>query len=132
EGVTCRHERKLPDLLGVRSSAAVRVAYSRKMPPGAARRLSDGEQSEDVVGRSLLDAPQMAKQLNFLEQLGAPWRFGVDEPEKFTGQFGWDAAATQPGEVAPARWPFPTAPRHVPDVPRIFFVEARELNGALL
>jgi methyltransferase (TIGR00027 family) len=81
----------------------------------------------DVLGRSLLDAPQMAKQLHFAEKLGAPWRFGVDEPEKFMDQFGWKAAATQPGEVDPARWPFPTAPRHIPNVPRLFFVEARKL-----
>jgi methyltransferase (TIGR00027 family) len=82
----------------------------------------------DVLGRSLLDAPLMAKQLHFLEKLGAPCRFGVDEPEKFMEQFGWNAVATQPGEVDPARWHFPTAPRHVPNVPRIFFVEARKLK----
>lgn len=86
----------------------------------------------DVLGRSLLDAPQMAKQLQFLEKFGAPWRFSVDEPEKFMEQFGWKAAATQPGEVDPARWPYPTAPRHIPDVPRIFFVEARKLSGVFL
>ncbi|MDT4953735.1 MAG: hypothetical protein QOJ02_1873 [Acidobacteriota bacterium] len=86
----------------------------------------------DVLGRSLLDAPLMAKQLNFVEKLGAPWRFGVDEPEKFMEQFGWKAVATQPGEVDPARWPFPTAPRHIPNVPRIFFVEARKLSGMVL
>lgn len=78
----------------------------------------------DVLGRSLLDAPFMAKQLHFLEKLGAPWRFGVDEPEKFMEQFGWKAVATQPGDVDSARWPFPTAPRHIPNVPRIFYVEA--------
>jgi methyltransferase (TIGR00027 family) len=81
----------------------------------------------DLLGRSLLDAPFMAKQLNFLEKLGAPWRFGVDEPEEFMGRFGWTAEATQPGEVDPARWHFPTAPRHVANVPRIFFVEACKL-----
>lgn len=86
----------------------------------------------DVLGRSLLDAPQMAKQIHFSEKLGAPWRFGVDEPEKFMEQFGWMAVATQPGEVDPARWPYPTAPRHIPNVPRIFFIEARKLSGVRL
>jgi len=86
----------------------------------------------DVLGRSLLDAPQMANLLHFFEKLGAPWRFGVDEPEKFMEQFGWNAVATQPGEVNPTRWPFPTAPRHIPDVPRYFFVEARKLSGVFL
>ena len=75
----------------------------------------------DVLGRSLLDSPFMAKQLQFLEKLGAPWHFGSDEPEKFMEQFGWTTVATQPGEVDPARWNFPTAPRHVPNVPRLFF-----------
>lgn len=81
----------------------------------------------DLLGRSLLDSPLMAKQLHCAEKLGAPWRFGVDEPEKFMERFGWTALATQPGEVDPARWPFPTAPRHVPNVPRYFFVEACKL-----
>lgn len=81
----------------------------------------------DVLGRSLLDAPQVAKQIRFSEELGAPWRFGLDEPEKLMEQFGWTAAATQPGEVDAARWPFPTAQRHVPNMPRIFFVESRKL-----
>ncbi len=82
----------------------------------------------DVVGRSLLDSPLMAKQHQFLKKLGSPWRFGMDEPEKFMEQFGWNVAVTQPGEVDAARWPFPTAPRHIPDIPRIFFVESRKLG----
>lgn len=81
----------------------------------------------DVLGRSLLDSPLMAKQHQFLKKLGAPWHFGMDEPEKFMERFGWNVVATQPGEVDRARWPFPTAPRHVPNVPRIFFVEACKL-----
>jgi methyltransferase (TIGR00027 family) len=81
----------------------------------------------DVLGRSLLDAPFMAKQLRFIERLGAPWRFGTDEPEKLVEKFGWTAVATEPAEVDAARWRFPAAPRHVPGVPRIFFVEARKL-----
>jgi methyltransferase (TIGR00027 family) len=82
----------------------------------------------DVVGRSLLDSQYTAKLLHFFsEKLGAPWCFGVDEPEKFMEQFGWTAAATQPGEVDPARWNFPTAPRYVPNIPRVFFVEACKL-----
>jgi methyltransferase (TIGR00027 family) len=79
----------------------------------------------DVLGRSLLDAPQMAEQRHFSEKLGTPWRFGIDEPEEFMKRLGWSSVATQPGEVDPIRWRFPTAPRHIPNVPRIFFVEAR-------
>lgn len=81
----------------------------------------------DVLTRTLLEAPHMQKQLKFLESMGAPWKFGVNEPEEFMKNFGWDAVVTQPGEFAPARWPFPTAPRYVPNVPRGFYVEARKL-----
>lgn len=81
----------------------------------------------DILTRILLDAPYMQKQLKFLESIGAPWKFGVNEPEEFMKKFGWDAVCTQPGEFAPTRWPFPTAPRSVPNVPRSFYVEARKL-----
>lgn len=81
----------------------------------------------DILTRTLLEAPHMQMQLNFLASLGAPWKFGVNEPEEFMKKFGWDAVVTQPGEFAPARWPFPTAPRSVPNVPRGFYVEARKL-----
>jgi methyltransferase (TIGR00027 family) len=81
----------------------------------------------DILTRTLLEAPHMQKQLKFLESIGAPWKFGVNEPEEFMKIFGWNAVVTQPGEFAPARWPFPTAPRSVPNVPRGFYVEARKL-----
>jgi methyltransferase (TIGR00027 family) len=82
----------------------------------------------DVLGRSLLEAPFMKKQLEFLANMGAPWRFGENEPEQLMKKFGWEATATLPGEFAPSRWPFPTPPRSVPNVPRSFFVEARKLE----
>lgn len=81
----------------------------------------------DILSRTLLEAPPMQKQLKFLESIGAPWKFGINEPEKLMKKFGWHAVVTQPGEFAPARWPFPTAPRSVPNVPRSFYVEARKL-----
>lgn len=81
----------------------------------------------DILSRTLLEAPHMQKQLKFLESIGAPWKFGVNEPEEFMQKFGWHAVVTQPGEFAPTRWPFPTAPRSVPNVPRGFYVEARKL-----
>ena len=84
----------------------------------------------DILGRSLLDAPQMAKQRHFSEKLGAPWRFGTDEPERLMEQFGWNTLATEPGEIDAVRWRFPPAPRNIPNVPRIFFVEARYPSAA--
>lgn len=82
----------------------------------------------DILTRTLLEAPHMQKQLKFLESLGAPWKFGVNEPEEFMKKFGWHAVVSQAGEVAPARWPFPTVPRSVPNVPRGFYVEARKFS----
>lgn len=79
----------------------------------------------DILSRTLLGAPHMKKQLHFLESLGAPWKFGTDEPEAFMARFGWTATMTQAGEFMPSRWPFPTAPRSVPNIPRGFFAEAR-------
>lgn len=78
----------------------------------------------DILSRTLLEAPYMKKQLQFLENMGAPWRFGTDEPEKFMEAFHWNAVVMQTGEVSPTRWPFPVAPRNIPNVPRGFLVEA--------
>ncbi len=78
----------------------------------------------DILSRTLLEAPYMKRQLQFLEKMGAPWSFGTDEPEKFMEAFHWNAVVKQTGEVAPTRWPFPVAPRNIPNVPRGFLVEA--------
>jgi hypothetical protein len=51
----------------------------------------------------------------------------MNEPEEFMEKIGWIAIGTMPGEFAPDRWPFPAAPRSVPNVPRSFFVEARKV-----
>lgn len=80
----------------------------------------------DCLTRTLIEAPYMQNQLKFLASIGAPWHFGVNEPEEFMKKFGWDATATQAGEFAPTRWPFPTVPRSVPNVPRGFYIEAKK------
>ena len=80
----------------------------------------------DILTRTLIEAPFMQNQLKYLESIGAPWYFGVNEPEEFMKKFGWDSVATQAGEFAPTRWPFPTAPRSMSNVPRGFYIEARK------
>ncbi len=80
----------------------------------------------DMLNRVLLESPFMKNQLDFLASIGAPWHFGENEPEKFMAGFGWKATALSAADVAPARWPFPVAPRHVPGIPRGFFIEARK------
>jgi methyltransferase (TIGR00027 family) len=81
----------------------------------------------DVSGRRMLDSPFLANRLAFMAKMGAPWCFGVDEPEPFFAALGWQATVTEPGDVAPPRWPLPRVPRQVPGVPRSFLVEARRL-----
>jgi methyltransferase (TIGR00027 family) len=81
----------------------------------------------DILSRTLLEVPHMKRQLDFLEGIGAPWRFGVNEPDEFMARFGWKATLSQAGEVAPSRWPFPTVPLSIPNVPRGFYVEAIKL-----
>lgn len=79
----------------------------------------------DIFTKALLEAPHMKKQLQFLQQMGASWHFGIqNEPEEFMRDLGWQAQATQPGEVVPSRWPFPVTPRNIPNVPRSYFLEA--------
>ncbi|MCB9073050.1 MAG: SAM-dependent methyltransferase [Bdellovibrionaceae bacterium] len=78
----------------------------------------------DILSRTLLESPFMEKQLNFLKDIGAPWRFGEDEPEVFLKKYDWNADVMQTGEVAPHRWPFPITPRNVPGLPRGFLVHA--------
>lgn len=81
----------------------------------------------DVLSRTLLEVPHMKNQLQFLASIGAPWRFGENEPEKFMEKFGWKTETTQAGEFAPSRWPFPTVPRSVPNVPRGYYAAAYKL-----
>ena len=81
----------------------------------------------DIFTRSMLEAPHMKKQLEFLTDLGAPWKFGTNDPEQFMNKLGWSVTLTQAGEYSPERWPFPMAPKHIPNVPRGFFAEAIKL-----
>lgn len=78
----------------------------------------------DIFTRDLLDAPYMQSQMAFLSSMNAPWKFGVNDPEGFMRKFSWSVDLIMPGEYCPDRWPFPVAPRHVPNIPRSFFVEA--------
>lgn len=80
----------------------------------------------DAVNSEVLTSSYMARYMNALREVGAPWKFGIDDPEAFLARFGWAAAVVQPGEpeASYGRWAFPTAPRAVPGLPRSFFVTA--------
>jgi methyltransferase (TIGR00027 family) len=81
----------------------------------------------DVMNRglffSLVAWPLQAS----LARLGAPGRFGTNDPERLMSRHGWEADVTQPGEEGAnfGRWPRPMLPREVPGLPRSFLVRAR-------
>jgi methyltransferase (TIGR00027 family) len=80
----------------------------------------------DVAGQSLLESPVTAPMLEMMARMGAPWRFGTDEPEALVEPLGWSATVTEPGVVGWqwGRWPFQPPPRSIPGVPRGYIVEA--------
>jgi methyltransferase (TIGR00027 family) len=80
----------------------------------------------DVVNPEVMTSPYMARYMTALREAGSPWKFGIEDPESFFRQYGWTAAVVQPGEpeASYGRWPFPTAPRAMPGLPRTFFVTA--------
>lgn len=82
----------------------------------------------DILSRTLLEVPHMEKQLKFLASLNAPWKFGINDPVNFMKKLNWDASLSQAGDVAPNRWPFPTAPLSIPNIPRGYYVEAIKLK----
>jgi methyltransferase (TIGR00027 family) len=79
----------------------------------------------DGSSTAILQHPIMASRVAFVAKLGAPWIYGLDEPEAFTARFGWRAQVTEHGELGArfARWPYPVFPRTVPGVPRSHLVE---------
>lgn len=81
----------------------------------------------DILSKTLLEVPQMQNQLKFLAGMGAPWKFGTNDPVAFMQSLGWTASLSQAADVAPDRWPFPAAPLHIPNIPRGYYVEARKV-----
>ena len=86
----------------------------------------------DVIGWTMLWMPQLQPLHDFVRELGAPWRFGTDEPEELLDRLGWEVTAYDLGAVAAevGRWAWPVIPRAIPAVPRSFLVEAAKPAGA--
>ena len=79
----------------------------------------------DVINDHVLTSAFTTGMLKMLEALGCPWQFGMAHPESFFARFGWKATVVMPGDPVTQygpRWTFPTVPRSVPNMPRMFFV----------
>lgn len=86
----------------------------------------------DVVGKTLLESPQLAGLLRSMAERGSPWLFGTDTPGELAAAHGWTAVVTdvaEPGHTW-GRWPAPPAPPEAKDVPRGYFVEAVKPTGS--
>jgi methyltransferase (TIGR00027 family) len=80
----------------------------------------------DCINPEVLTSPYLTRYMDALRAAGSPWRFGIEQPEAFFTNHGWDATAIMPGDPAAnyGRWTFPTIPRAVPGIPRTFLVTA--------
>lgn len=80
----------------------------------------------DVVGRTLLSAPMLGAVLRYMAELGAPWRYGNDQPASLVEGRGWRAVPTDPARIGAewGRWPFPPGPSGPRDFPFGSLVEA--------
>lgn len=81
----------------------------------------------DVIGTQVMTSPFMTSFLKFLEELGCPFRFGVDDPAEFLARHGWQGNIAIPGEPTASfdRWPYPVVARAHPSIPRNYLIEAR-------
>ena len=81
----------------------------------------------DVMNRGLFFSLVAWPMQAALAGLGAPGRFGTNDPERLMSRHGWEADVTQPGEEGAnfGRWPRPMIPRTMPGLPRSFLVRAR-------
>ncbi|GIG55843.1 S-adenosyl-L-methionine-dependent methyltransferase [Longispora fulva] len=82
----------------------------------------------DMASRASLTNPFARQFLGALEEDGAPWLFGTDEPEPFLKGTGWAVSdLKQPGEEGAAygRWPYPAPPRELANAPRSFLFTAQ-------
>lgn len=80
----------------------------------------------DMINESFLVSPHTSTFVSRLAARGVPWSCAVEDVESFISCAGFrDVRAVEAGEVGHGRWPFPVAPRSVPNVPRTYIVTAR-------
>jgi quercetin dioxygenase-like cupin family protein len=88
----------------------------------------------DAVNPEMLDSPYTKVYMKRLADAGAPWHFGMANPELLFARHGWGARVVMPGDpdASFGRWPFPAMPRSIPGIPRTFFVTATKGAAAQL
>ena len=88
----------------------------------------------DAVNPEMIDSPYTKIYMKRLADVGAPWHFGMTNPELLFGRHGWGAKVVMPGdpEANFGRWPFPAVPRSIPGIPRTFFVTATKGAAAAM
>jgi methyltransferase (TIGR00027 family) len=82
----------------------------------------------DTVNSAMLTSQWTRQWVAGLADLGTPWLSTMDEPEAVLAQHGWQATAIQPGEKEAnyGRWPYPSLPRTMPNMPWSWFVTAQK------
>ena len=80
----------------------------------------------DTTNRDIFLAPAEFPLLETFAWMGAPLRFGDNDPESLLARHGWRARAIQPGDKGASygRWPYPVPPRQIPGFPRSFLLTA--------
>lgn len=82
----------------------------------------------DTINSDMLTSQWTRQWVEGLADLGTPWLSTIDEPEAVLAKLGWNATAIQPGEKEAnyGRWPYPSLPRTIPNMPRSWFVTAQK------
>ena len=80
----------------------------------------------DLIGTGIFHFPYTGPFLRRLAEAGCPWRFGTDDPARFTDSCGWPVLrCTEPGRADAhyGRWPG-GATADIPGLPRSYLVSA--------
>lgn len=85
----------------------------------------------DTMNNSALTSPWTRFMIEALEKAGTPFQSALDDPEKTLAEHGWQATATQLGDEGAnfGRWPYPTIPKIVPDMPRFWLITAQRRSS---
>lgn len=77
----------------------------------------------DIINSAMLTLPWTKQWIETLAKSGTPWIGTMDEPGESLAQRGWQ---TGEPDASYGRWPYPTVPLTLPDMPRSWFVTAKK------